>query len=45
MYALMSAIGLVDLHPVDSPRRGCSGLWNADGTRARGVSEVTPIDW
>ncbi|GAA1318351.1 DNA-3-methyladenine glycosylase I [Leucobacter albus] len=33
MYALMSAIGLVDLHLVGSHRRGCSGLWNSDGTR------------
>lgn len=32
-YALMSAIGIVDLHLVSSPRRGCSGLWNPDGTR------------
>lgn len=36
-YALMSAVGLVDLHLVGSHRRGCSGLWNADGTRAREV--------
>ncbi|MDO5618484.1 DNA-3-methyladenine glycosylase I [Kocuria sp.] len=27
MYALMSAIGMVDLHLVDSHRRGSSGLW------------------
>lgn len=27
-YALMSAIGLVDLHLVGSHRRGCSGLWD-----------------
>lgn len=26
-YALMSAIGMVDLHLVGSHRRGCSGLW------------------
>lgn len=26
-YALMSAIGMVDLHPLGSHRRGCSGLW------------------
>ena len=34
VYALMGAIGAVDLHLVDSHRRGCSGLWNADGSRA-----------
>ncbi|MGO3146594.1 MAG: DNA-3-methyladenine glycosylase I [Leucobacter sp.] len=33
MYALMSALGVVDVHIVDSHRRGCSGLWNTDGTR------------
>lgn len=33
MYALMSALGIVDTHLVSSHRRGCSGLWNADGTR------------
>lgn len=33
VLALMSAIGVVDLHTVGSFRRGCSGLWNADGTR------------
>lgn len=33
LYALMSAIGVVDLHLVSSHRRGCSGLWNLDGTR------------
>lgn len=32
MYALMSAIGVVDVHLVSSHRRGCSGLWNIDGT-------------
>lgn len=32
-YALMSAIGIVDVHLVTSHRRGCSGLWNVDGTR------------
>lgn len=32
-YALMSAIGMVDLHLVGSHRRGCSGLWRPDGTR------------
>lgn len=34
MYALMGAIGVVDLHLVGSHRRGVSGLWNADGSRA-----------
>lgn len=34
MYALMTAIGIVDAHLVTSHRRGCSGLWNVDGTRA-----------
>lgn len=33
MYALMTAIGIVDAHLVTSHRRGCSGLWNIDGTR------------
>lgn len=33
MFALMEAIGIVDTHLVDSPRRGSSGLWHADGTR------------
>lgn len=34
MFALMEAIGMVDTHLVDSHRRGSSGLWRADGTRA-----------
>ena len=34
MFALMEAIGLVDTHLVGSHRRGCSGLWTADGRRA-----------
>ena len=33
VYALMTAIGIVDAHLVSSHRRGCSGLWNRDGTR------------
>ncbi|MFT4232648.1 MAG: DNA-3-methyladenine glycosylase I [Leucobacter sp.] len=33
VHALMGAIGIVDLHLVSSDRRGCSGLWNADGSR------------
>lgn len=32
-YALMGAIGMVDLHVRESHRRGCSGLWNIDGSR------------
>ncbi|MFC7405916.1 DNA-3-methyladenine glycosylase I [Georgenia alba] len=32
MHALMEAIGIVDTHLVGSHRRGCSGLWNPDGT-------------
>lgn len=34
MHALMEAIGMVDTHLVDSHRRGASGLWHADGSRA-----------
>ena len=37
-YALMSAIGIVDAHLVASHRRGCSGLWNPDGTRRAPVA-------
>lgn len=33
VYALMTAIGVVDVHLGTSHRRGCSGLWNLDGTR------------
>ena len=33
VYALMTAIGIVDAHVVSSHRRGCSGLWYPDGTR------------
>ena len=29
MYALMSAIGMVDLHLMGSHRRGASGMWPA----------------
>ena len=35
MFALMEAIGLVDTHLLDSHRRGCSGLWTADGRPVR----------
>lgn len=31
MHALMEAIGIIDTHLVGSHRRGCSGLWDADG--------------
>ena len=34
VYALMTAVGVVDAHLVTSHRRGCSGLWNPDGSRA-----------
>lgn len=40
IYALMSAIGIVDLHTVGSYRRGCSGLWNIDGTRTDEVPRL-----
>ncbi len=33
MFALMCAVGIVDGHLVTSFRRGCSGLWNIDGSR------------
>lgn len=33
MFALMCAVGVVDVHLVSSFRRGCSGLWNRDGSR------------
>lgn len=33
-HALMEAIGMVDTHLLSSHRRGISGLWNEDGTRA-----------
>lgn len=32
-HALMEAIGVIDTHIVSSHRRGCSELWNLDGTR------------
>lgn len=34
-HALMEAVGLIDTHIVSSHRRGASGLWNLDGTRAQ----------
>ncbi|GAA1789088.1 DNA-3-methyladenine glycosylase I [Leucobacter iarius] len=33
VYALMSAIGIVDVHLRSSHRRGCSELWAVDGAR------------
>lgn len=35
VYALMTAIGVADAHLVSSHRRGCSGLWNLDGSRTK----------
>lgn len=40
VYALMTAIGMVDGHVSHSHRRGCSGLWNRDGTRTRRAQEL-----
>lgn len=37
-YALMTAIGIVDAHVVSSHRRGCSGIWNLDGSRISDAS-------
>lgn len=34
MFALMEAAGLVDTHLTGSHRRGCSGLWDAEGESA-----------
>lgn len=34
MFALMEAVGIVDTHLLGSHRRGASGIWAADGTRA-----------
>ncbi|WP_226344338.1 DNA-3-methyladenine glycosylase I [Agilicoccus flavus] len=34
MFALMEAVGVVDTHLLDSHRRGSSGIWSPDGTRA-----------
>lgn len=34
MFALMEAVGIVDTHLVDSHRRGSSGVWRQDGSRA-----------
>lgn len=35
LYAAMAAIGIVDAHVVGSHRRGCSKLWNVDGTKLK----------
>jgi DNA-3-methyladenine glycosylase I len=37
MFALMEAVGLVDTHLLGSHRRGSSGVWAADGSRAEAV--------
>lgn len=42
MYALMEAAGVVDTHLLGSHRRGCSGLWRPDGTRAADPTLPTP---
>ncbi|MBO1770519.1 DNA-3-methyladenine glycosylase I [Agrococcus sp. TF02-05] len=34
MFALMEAVGIVDTHLIGSHRRGSSGVWAADGSRA-----------
>jgi DNA-3-methyladenine glycosylase I len=34
MFALMEAVGMVDTHLLGSHRRGCSGLWDAEGRSA-----------
>lgn len=34
MHALMEAIGIIDTHLLGSHRRGASGIWAPDGTRA-----------
>ncbi len=40
VYALMTAIGIADAHLTTSHRRGCSGYWNADGTRTELGAEM-----
>lgn len=37
VYAMMTAVGIVDAHLVDSHRRGCSGLWAPNGELAPGA--------
>lgn len=34
VHAMMEAVGIVDTHVLGSHRRGVSGLWHPDGTRA-----------
>lgn len=40
MYALMCAIGIVDAHLLSSHRRGCSDIWNTDGTKREPAAMV-----
>ncbi|WP_413320616.1 DNA-3-methyladenine glycosylase I [Agrococcus sp. 1P02AA] len=42
MFALMEAVGIVDTHLVGSHRRGSSGVWSADGTRAPAPAVAAP---
>lgn len=42
VYALMTAIGIADAHLITSHRRGCSGLWNVDGTWANTPLPLIP---
>lgn len=35
LFAVMATCGVIDAHPVVSPGRGLSGLWNPDGSRRR----------
>lgn len=43
-YSLMQSAGVVDTHLLNAHRRGCSGLWNEDGTPARHlpIEDATP---
>lgn len=42
-YSTMSALGVVDAHTLKSHRRGCSGLWNKDGSRSYENSEISDV--
>lgn len=42
VYALMTAIGIVDAHLISSHRRGCSGFWNIDGSRTAKALPFAP---
>ncbi len=55
-YALMTALGIADVHLVSSHRRACSGLWHADGSRTatghtvsrearRAAASLLPPSW